>query len=83
MPHPEACSDASQDLILVPNCTFKTNLSRVANAAHDLSREELADLVWLRTGKAPTHVRCQALLVVAEFDDGTTSVHRVESLVAQ
>lgn len=82
MLHPAVYSNASQVPIGVPNSSDATNLSPIGNAAHDLSRDELADLVWLRTGKAPAHVRCQALLVVAEFSDGTTSVHHVDDLKA-
>lgn len=42
----------------------------------------LADLVWLKTGKTPTHVRTQALLVIGEFADGTYGVWRIEDLEA-
>ena len=51
-----------------------------ASSVIPYTRDELADLVWARTGKTPTSIRCQALLVIAEFDDGQMSVHRVEEL---
>lgn len=51
------------------------------NAVIPQSKDELADLVWLRTGKTPATIRCQALHVVAEYADGTISVHRIEDLV--
>lgn len=47
------------------------------------TKDELSDMVWLATGKAPSHVRTQALLVVGEFPDGTTSVHHIDLLVVK
>lgn len=52
------------------------------NAAFSHSMDELADLIWLRTGKVPQSIRCQALLVLAEFADGSISVHRIEELTS-
>ncbi len=50
------------------------------NAAHGYEEEELKDLIWIRTGKNPQTIRCQALLVIAAYADGCTSVHRIEEL---
>ncbi len=52
------------------------------NATHGYTKDELADMVWLRTGKTPSAIRCQALLVISEFEDGTLAVHRVEDLAS-
>lgn len=51
------------------------------NAAHGFTYGEVADKVWSRTGKNPVAIRCQALLVISTFEDGTTAVHRIESLM--
>lgn len=51
------------------------------NAAHTFTYGQVADKVWLRTGKAPVHIRCQALLVISTFEDGATAVHRIEDLM--
>lgn len=45
-------------------------------------KEELADLIYLKAGKNPTLVRTQALLVIAEFEDGSMGVWRIEELEA-
>lgn len=50
------------------------------NAVIPFTKDELADLIWIRLGKTPVSVRCQALLVIAEFGDGTTSVHNIDEL---
>lgn len=44
----------------------------------DLDR--LRYLVWLRTFRTPLVVRTQGLLVIAEFEDQTIGVWRVEEL---
>lgn len=46
------------------------------------SKEYLADLIWLRHDRRPVEVWLQGLLVVAQFEDNTTAVHRLESLEA-
>lgn len=46
------------------------------------SKEYLADLIWLRHDRRPADVWMQGLLVVAQFSDGTTAVHRLEVLEA-
>lgn len=51
------------------------------NAVIPFSAEELADMVWTKTGKTPVAIRTQALLVVSTFDDGAIAVHRIEDLV--
>ena len=51
------------------------------NAAHNFTYGEVADKVWILTGKKPISIRCQALLVISTFEDGTTSVHRIEVLM--
>lgn len=43
--------------------------------------EDIAQAVYLRTGKNPMTVRRQALLVVAEFLDGTLGIWRIEELM--
>lgn len=52
------------------------------NAAHGYTYGQVADKVWIRTGKNPVRVRCQALLVISTFADDTTAVHRIEDLMA-
>lgn len=52
------------------------------NAAHGYTYNEVADKVWIRTGKNPVAIRCQALLVMSSFEDGTTAVHRIEDLMS-
>lgn len=44
------------------------------------SKEYLADLIWLRHDRRPVDVWMQGLLVVAQFSDNTTAVHRIEQL---
>lgn len=46
------------------------------------SKEYLADLIWLRHQRRPVDVWMQGLLVVAQFADHTTAVHRIETLEA-
>lgn len=45
------------------------------------TKEELSYMVRLATGKSPSQVRTQALLVIGEFEDGTNSVHHIDHLV--
>ena len=51
------------------------------NALIPFTADELADMVWLKTGRNPSSIRCQALLVVAEFEDGSMAIHRIEDLI--
>jgi len=44
------------------------------------SKEYLGDLIWLRHDRRPADVWMQGLLVVAQFEDATTAVHRIEDL---
>ena len=46
------------------------------------SKDYLSDLIWLRHDRRPADVWMQGLLVVAQFSDGTTAVHRIETLEA-
>lgn len=51
------------------------------NPVNPFTTEELAEMVWLKTGRNPVHVRTQALHVIAEFEGGQTGVWRVEDLM--
>lgn len=44
------------------------------------SKDYLSDLIWIRHARVPVDVWMQGLLVVAQFDDATTAVHRIEDL---
>lgn len=50
------------------------------NAAHSYTKDELADFIWLHTGRRPISVRSQALLVIATFDQNQIGVWRIEDL---
>lgn len=50
------------------------------NAAHSYSKEKVAEMVEKHTGRVPTAVRSQALIVIATFEDGNKTF-RIEDLV--
>lgn len=53
------------------------------NPAISYTKHELADLVWLLTGRVPHTIRTQGLLVIAEFGgtgDSSIGVWRIEDL---
>ncbi len=53
--------------------------TEMMNAAHGYSKEKVAEMIEKRTGRVPTAVRSQALLVIATFEDGN-KVFRIEDL---
>lgn len=48
--------------------------------AHPYSKDQLVRAVTHVTGRRPTAVRSQAMLVVSTFADGSTKVLRAEAL---
>ncbi|MGH7483987.1 MAG: hypothetical protein ACREMY_00100 [bacterium] len=43
--------------------------------------DELKDMVWLKLGRTPDRIYVRAHFVIAEFDDGSRAVHRIETLL--
>lgn len=51
------------------------------NAAHQHSYEDVEGMIEARTGVVPVRIRCQALMVIGDFEDGSRRTFRIEDLL--
>lgn len=53
--------------------------TEMMNSAHGYSKERVTQMIEKHTGRVPTAVRSQALIVIATFEDGNKTF-RIEDL---
>lgn len=77
-----ACANTeSSDIPCPMDMTYrKCENPNSENMIFHYSKQELAELVANHTQRTPVSIRTQALLVIAEYGDGSVSVHRIEEL---